>query len=56
VSLQAHGRSQLALVDFQWAFAVCGLLGLLGALGFLRLPAHAGHELSGHAKPGGQVA
>lgn len=52
VSLQAHGRSQPALLDFHWAFAFCGLLGLVGALGFLRLPAHAGHELSGHARPG----
>lgn len=56
LSLQAHGRTQLALVDFHWAFAACGLLGLLGALGFLRLPAHAGHELSGHAKPGERTA
>lgn len=52
VSLQAHGRSQPAMVDFHWAFAFCGFLGLVGALGFLRLPAHAGHELSGHARPG----
>jgi len=56
LSLQWHGRSQLALVDFQWAFAACGLLGVCGALGFLRLSDHAGHELSGRTAPAGKAA
>jgi EmrB/QacA subfamily drug resistance transporter len=56
LSLQGHGRTTLALVDFQWAFAFCGLIGLIGALGFMRLHPFAGHEVSGHsrsAKQGG---
>lgn len=44
-------RSQLLLADFRWAFLVCGALGVLGGLSYLRLHPQAGHEVSGRSAP-----
>jgi MFS family permease len=44
------GGGLLSLVDFRWAFAVVGLIGILASLRFLALPRDAGAEVSGHRR------
>lgn len=36
------------LIDFRWAFAVVGAIGMIASLRFLALPPDAGAEVSGH--------
>jgi len=47
VSTRLHGGA-LSLVDFQIAFFVVGGLSALAGLVYWRLPADAGHNVSGH--------
>jgi EmrB/QacA subfamily drug resistance transporter len=47
--LLRHG-ARVDLGDFRIAFVAVGLLALVSAAGFLRLPPHAGAEVSGHRK------
>jgi hypothetical protein len=49
--LLRHGAGA-DLGDFRIAFIAVGLLALVSAAGFLRLPTHAGAEVSGHRKTG----
>lgn len=44
-----HESSAAALVDYRGAFGIVGLLGMVSALRFLRLPHTAGAEVSGRA-------
>jgi hypothetical protein len=48
LSLRLRGAHMLATRDFMAAFLVTGVLSLISALLFLRLPSDAGWELSGH--------
>lgn len=43
-----HQHSTLDLADFRFTFTVIGVLGLVSAVTFLRLPRNAGAEVSGH--------
>ena len=45
-----HGRTAALLADYRWAFALVGLLGMVSALRFLRLPPGAGAEVTGRAR------
>jgi hypothetical protein len=47
--LMRHG-DRVDVMDFRIAFIVVGLLALVSAIGFLRLPSHAGAEVSGHLR------
>jgi hypothetical protein len=42
----AHGHGQLALPDFQVAFAAMGFFCLLATISFWRLPRDAGEEMT----------
>ena len=44
-----HG-DRVDLTDFRIGFIAVGLLALVSAVGFLRLPSHAGAEVSGHLR------
>ena len=48
LTLQWRGTTELGPDDFWPAFAIIGLGSCLSLLFFIRLPAHAGNELSGH--------
>jgi uncharacterized MnhB-related membrane protein len=48
LSLRLRGAHTLMTRDFMAAFIVTGVLSLISALLFLRLPSDAGWELSGH--------
>jgi MFS family permease len=48
LSQSVRGADALATVDFRWAFAVLGLVALLAAASFTRLPREAGAVVSGH--------
>jgi hypothetical protein len=50
VSRTAHGGKPLSLVDFHWAFAVVGTIGMLASLRFRHLPEDAGAEVSRHRR------
>ena len=52
----ATGRAETAAENFQFAFFVVGLCSAASAWMMWRLPADAGHEMSGKAKPGGEIA
>jgi EmrB/QacA subfamily drug resistance transporter len=43
-----RGASAMSMVDFRWAFAVIGMIGLVASLRFLKLAPDAGSEVSGH--------
>jgi MFS family permease len=43
-----HKGAVVAISDFRFSFIAIGLLALVAATGFLRLPSHAGAEVSGH--------
>jgi EmrB/QacA subfamily drug resistance transporter len=43
-------NSSVDLTDFRITFTAVGLVALVSAVGFLRLPSHAGAEVSGHLK------
>lgn len=43
-----RGLAALPPADFRFAFGICGAVGMVGALLFLRLQPHAGGEVSGH--------
>ncbi|RTR23096.1 MFS transporter [Azospirillum griseum] len=45
-----HGAPSLGLPEFRLAFAIVGVVGLSGALLFLRLTPNAGAEVSGHRR------
>ena len=47
----AHGREVLAAVDFRNAFICIGLIALTSVVGFTRLRADDGTEVSGHRAP-----
>jgi len=53
LSTRFHGR-ELSLVDFQTAFFVVGALSALSGIIYLRLPADAGSDISGHRAARGQ--
>ena len=44
-----HGVS-VDMTDFRISFIAVGLVALISAVGFLRLPSHAGAEVSGHLR------
>jgi EmrB/QacA subfamily drug resistance transporter len=44
-----HG-DRVDMTDFRVGFIAVGLLALVSAIGFLRLPSHAGAEVSGHLR------
>jgi MFS family permease len=44
-----HG-DRVDMTDFRIGFIAVGLLALVSAVGFLRLPSHAGAEVSGHLR------
>lgn len=50
ISRMAHGHETLTLVDFRWAFAIVGGIGIVASLRFLTLPRDAGAEVSGHRR------
>lgn len=52
----ATGSAETATENFQFAFFVVGACSAASALMMWRLPADAGHEMSGKAKPGGEIA
>lgn len=52
VSAALHGHDEARLVDFRIAFALAGLVVVLASLQFLKLPMHAGAEVSGHRQNG----
>jgi EmrB/QacA subfamily drug resistance transporter len=52
VSQILHHADVVAVSDFRISFIAIGLLALLSAAGFLRLPTHAGAEVSGHLSVG----
>jgi len=43
-----HGHASLSLADFRFTFVMIGIIGVLSALPFMRLPHNAGAEVSGH--------
>jgi EmrB/QacA subfamily drug resistance transporter len=43
-----HGHDSLSLADFRFTFVMIGIIGVLSALAFMRLPHNAGAEVSGH--------
>jgi EmrB/QacA subfamily drug resistance transporter len=47
--LMRHG-DRVDMMDFRIAFIAVGLLALVSAIGFLRLPSQAGAEVSGHLR------
>lgn len=49
-SRAAEGRSTLATVDFHRAFMAIGLIAVVSAVMFVRLPRDAGAEVSGHRR------
>jgi EmrB/QacA subfamily drug resistance transporter len=52
----ASGRADTDVHNFYWAFACVGIVAASSALVMWRLPADAGAEMAGHAKPGEEVA
>lgn len=50
------GTPETAAPNFTIAFAVVGFCSALSVWSMWRLPADAGHEMSGNAKPGGEIA
>lgn len=48
LAAQAGGRLQPAAADFAWAFGLVALVALAALPYYLRLPPHAGADLSGH--------
>jgi MFS family permease len=52
VSQILHHGDAVTMTDFRISFIVIGLLALSSAAGFLRLPSHAGAEVSGHRSGG----
>jgi EmrB/QacA subfamily drug resistance transporter len=48
LSQTLRGADSVALADFRSAFIVTGLIALVSMFGFLKLPADAGAEVSGH--------
>jgi hypothetical protein len=46
--MASRGGEALAAGDFGPAFLAVGALAMLSALAYLRLPRHAGAEVSGH--------
>ncbi|MET0605453.1 MAG: MFS transporter [Beijerinckiaceae bacterium] len=50
-SIAAHGRDQLAIVDFTAAFIVIAMVASLSLLSFYRLPADAAHQLVSKGQP-----
>ncbi|GAB4062160.1 MFS transporter [Uliginosibacterium sediminicola] len=48
LSQALHGHSAPLLVDFRWAFGLMGVLAVIAAFQFLRLPLDAGNEISGY--------
>jgi EmrB/QacA subfamily drug resistance transporter len=53
---RVSGQPETASVNFAVAFAVVGLCSALSAWSMWRLPADAGQEMAGSAKPGGEIA
>jgi EmrB/QacA subfamily drug resistance transporter len=47
-AMMARGGTTLAAEDFTWAFIVVAVVSALSFIAFLRLPANAGAEVSGH--------
>jgi hypothetical protein len=50
------GRPETAAGNFTVAFAVVGACSALSAFWMWRLPADAGQEMAGKARPGGELA
>ncbi|TDR42463.1 EmrB/QacA subfamily drug resistance transporter [Tahibacter aquaticus] len=50
------GQAETAAVNFSVAFAVVGFCSALSVWSMWRLPAEAGEEMAGNAKPGGEIA
>jgi EmrB/QacA subfamily drug resistance transporter len=48
-----HHSDSVSMSDFRVSFIAVGLLAVVSAAGFLRLPSHAGAEVSGHRPDGG---
>lgn len=48
ISQSLHGHAHPQLADFRFTFIAIGLIGVLAALTFARLPRNAGAEVSGH--------
>lgn len=56
LAAMAGGHAETAPASFTVAFAVVGLLSATSAWALWRLPADAGAEMAGKAKPGGEIA
>ena len=50
LSAQIGGHERIALSDISITFVVLGLISFVGLVFFLRLPANAGSEMSGHRR------
>jgi MFS family permease len=49
LSALANHHASVLVLDFHIAFIVIGLIALIAAIAFLKLPSHAGAEVSGHS-------